>query len=273
MPDDRPPLLPEMDDPEAKLPEEIQFSAGAALEADSADIVETPPEERFPPLDPVAQQPPPAPPPPRRGRSCLINLLTVFFFLATLALLAYFSLLWVNPYHALNPLPPYTPLPIIITATPLPPTPTEPPTATPVPPTATFTPLPAAELPPSPTYTPSAFTFTLAEPGVDYAASDNGCDWSSVAGTVTGLQGEGLEDYGVRIRSQEGDLNATVTTGEAAQIGPGGFELQVGESPSLAPYTVQLLDPAGEPVSEEYLIVTSDQCEQNVVLVSFVQNR
>jgi hypothetical protein len=262
-----------MDDPESELPEEVQFSAESALETDSGEIVQTPPEERFPPLNPVDEERLSAAPPSRRGRSCLLNLLTVFFFLATLGLLAYFSLLWVNPYHELNPLPPYTPLPVVITTTPLPPTPTEPPTFTPVPATATFTPIPAEALPASPTFTPSAFAFTLAEPGVDYAPSASGCDWSSVAGTVTDLQGEGLEDYGVRIRSQEGDLNATVTTGDAAEIGPGGFELQVSDSASLSPYTIQLLDPNGEPVSEEYLVVTSDVCEQNVVLVSFVQNR
>ena len=268
MSDSRPPLLPEEDD----FPEESQFSPKAAnMLDDDGPIFETPPEERFPPVNPQAHTPPP--PPPRKRRRWLPNLLTVFFLLATTVLVGYIALLMANPYHELNPLPPYTPLPIIVSATPLPPTPTQAPTATDIPPTATFTPLPVATLSPDQTNTPAAFTFTLGDPGVDYAPSASGCEWSGIAGTVTGLQGEGLDDYGVRIRSQQGDLNATVATGEAPDIGPGGFELQLGDTPELAPYTVQLLDAAGEPVSEEYLVVTSDICEQNVTLVSFVQNR
>jgi hypothetical protein len=288
MSDPRKPLFPDDDDepvlPEESLPDEPDADAAATPDdspeaMDDGEVVETPPEERFPPLN-LADEPPPADdaPAPRRRPVWLLNLVTIFFALATIALLVYFGLLWSNPYHPLNPLPPYTPLPVIVTAT------FQPATATPIPSatesptpatTATFTPIPADALPATMTFTPAAFPFTLADAGVDYAenGNDSGCAWASIAGNVVDLQGDGVVDYSVRIRSQEGDLNATVATGAAPDFGPGGYELQLGDQPELAPYVIQLLSPDGSPLSEEYLVVSSDQCDQNVAVVDFVQNR
>jgi len=270
MPDTRQPLFPDDDDPVAPEP---SFPDQGRVE-DVDEIVETPPEERFPPLNPAVEAAEEAPP--RRRRAWPLNLVTILFALATVALLVYFGLLWANPYHPLNPLPPYTPLPVIVTATFAPPTSTPFPTPaeSPTPAvTTTFTPIPAAALPATMTFTPAAFAFTLVDSGIEYVAHENGCDWLGIAGNATDLQGEGLEDYGVRVRSQAGDLNATVTTGTAPDFGPGGYELKLGDQPQLAPYIVQLLNPAGNPVSEEYLVVTSDQCDQNIVIVNFTQNR
>ena len=277
MPDTRKPLFPD-DDEDPMLPES-EAPAEDVVEVDyKGEIVETPPEERFPPLNPAVAAPEVVEASPRRHRTWPLNLITAFFALATLGLLAYFALLWAYPSHPLNPLPPYTPLPIIITATfqPVSVTPVPSATGTPTPAsTATFTPIPAAALPATLTFTPAAFPFTLAESGVEYVANtnDDGCAWSGIAGNIVDLQGEGLADYSVRIRSQEGDLNATVATGAAATFGPGGFELKLDEQAALAAYIIQLLSPNGEPLSEEYLVVTSDQCDQNVAVVNFVQNR
>src|SRR5690606_1762248 len=113
----------------------------------------------------------PAPrPKPSRARGCLYNLLTLVFLALTAGALAYGVHLFQNPYSVLNPLPPATPLPIVITATPEPPAvvvtttpasalttqeaaaPAE--TATAGAPTATYTPLPPemlTELAPAPT--------------------------------------------------------------------------------------------------------------------------
>ena len=283
MADPRKPLFPDDDDnelipPESDDSESADDEEAFYDEADDGEVVETPPEERFPPLNPAQEAPAePAPPRPRRPR-WLLNLVTLLFGLATIALLVYFGLLWTNPYHALNPLPPYTPLPIIVTATFQPATVTPIPSATDTPTpafTATFTPIPANALPATTTFTPAAFPFTLVDSGVEYTtnANDNGCDWLSIAGNVTDLAGEGIVDYSVRIRSQEGDLNTTIGTGESADFGTGGFEFQLGSQPQLNAYIVQLLSPDGSPLSEEYLVVTSDQCEQNVALVNFAQNR
>ena len=280
MKDPRKPLFPEDDESlppldEGDDEEADNAEAEAPPEPEPDEPVYTPPEKRFPPLDPslmdTVQRDAVKLPPPKKSH-LPHNLVTIFFTLATLALIAYFGLLWVDPYTSLNPLPPYTPLPVLITTTPLPPTASPIPSETPIPPTMTELPVPVVA---PPTFTPAPFPFTLDEFGVDYQANsrDSGCDWSSIAGSVTGLDGAGLDDYSVRIRAQDGPLNATVATGAEPEFGPGGFELKLGDAAQLAPYIVQLLDPDGAPVSEEYLVVTSDQCDQNVVLIHFVQNR
>ena len=142
--------------------------------------------ERFPPLPPPAwarheaeaeasRSPAPrlsSPAPARktaprkktsRKRGCLYNLLTLLFFVLTIGAVLYGIYIFQNPYSSLNPLPPATSLPIMITATPEPPPvmpvldPTsdtslvtdeapvvneEPATPTEIMPTATYTPLP-----------------------------------------------------------------------------------------------------------------------------------
>ena len=276
--DPRKPLFPEEEDDLLSPEPDDDFNEPELPVVDeSQEKIFTPPAERFPPVDPAAIEAElPEEPQPQRPR-VLINLMTVLFSLGTIGLLVYFSLLWVDPYNALNPLPPYTPLPIIITTTPLPATVTPIPSATPIVPTEPATPTSEQALVPTiaPTFTPSAFPFTLWEFGVDYIGNqkDGGCAWSSIAGNVVDLDGVGIADFGVRIVAQEGTLNTTVTTGEETFFGSGGFEFKLADEPALAPYIVQLLDPDGNPVSEEYLVVTSDDCVQNVVVLNFVQNR
>ena len=56
--------------------------------------------------------------PASRGRGCLYNLLTLLFFALTIGAVAYGIYIFQNPYSPLNPLPPATSLPIMITTTP-----------------------------------------------------------------------------------------------------------------------------------------------------------
>jgi hypothetical protein len=284
--DSRKPLIPEDDQfapPQLSREEPEPDSEAAGAEPDVPEAepavedmpprVTTPPAARFPPLipDAYAPMPKPAPAPPRKRRNWLYNLLTVLFLLATIGATAYFVLLWRNPYHPLNPLPPYTPLPIIITTTPLPPTETPIPTDTDVPtlaPTATFTPIGVEVVLPT---APSTFAYTLAELDTEYAQSASGCDWSAVAGSVVDAQGAGVNDLTVRVRGEESDFTGAALSGSAPDFGPGGFEIKLGDAPQLAPFVVRLFGTDDTPLSAEYLVVTSDQCEQNVVVVRFIQ--
>jgi hypothetical protein len=271
--------------PDTPLPE-----ADSALQAgDHPPAESVPPEpplparpasaadERYPPLDPRPQKPPRAPAPPRR-RTFWYNVGTVFFMLAACGLLGYYTLIALDPYTPLNPLPPFTPLPIIVTTTPLPPTATIPPTPTitpTAPPTHTFTPLPAELLPTRPTFTPAPFPFTISNEGVTYTRNrtPEGCDWLSIAGSVSGLGGEILNGYGVQITGE--GLEETVFTGGAESLffSAGEFELRLGDTPAVAPYIVRLYSPEGAALSDEYLVVTSSECSQNVAVINFVQNR
>jgi hypothetical protein len=266
----RGPLFPPEED---LIPEPEEVESG---DQPPAALV-TPPAERFPPVNPnigtVGESPAPL-----RPRSTFVpNLVTILFVIATLGAIGLFAIIWLNPYTPLNPLAPPTPLPIIITTTPLPATATLAPSPGP---TASFTPLSPEELgitleapPPPATFTPALFPFTVAEPGVVYVPNANGegCSWSSIAGSVTDLQGQPLNGYGIRI--QGNDRDETVFSGSALTFGPGGFELFLNGTPQAGEYTIQLLSPSGAPVSDEYPVSTLTNCEQNVAIVSFVQNR
>ncbi len=238
----------------------------AAAEPPPAPPRATPPGDRFPSLE-IGTAVPPAPgkPAPKPRRTLLPNLVAVLFALATVILLAYYALIAVDPYTPLNPLPPFTPFPIIITTTPLPPTATLPATAGP---TATFTPLPAEQL-----RRDAPFPFLLTESGIIYVpnAGEKGCNWLSIAGSVTDMAGQPVTGLGVRVQGE--GLDETVGTGGALNYGPGGFEMPLGEVPQAGTYTVQLLSVQGTPLSEAYTIATRATCDQNVAIISFVQVR
>jgi hypothetical protein len=268
--DPRGPLIPPDwdDDAETVLGETVQpLPAPVAPPQPDAPAPRVVHADRFPPLAPPSES---APPPrslpadaPRRRSPCLYNLLTLLFLLATVAAIALVAIITVNPYSALNPFPPFTPLPVFITTTPLPATATDLPTPEP---TATFTPLPLEALA---TATP-AFPFSVANDGALFIPNTNseGCNWSSIAGSVTEANGAGLNGYGVRITG--GSVDETVFSGAAPTFGPGGFELFLNGVPLEQTYTVQLLDASGLPAAPAVSVTTRTSCEQNVAILSFV---
>lgn len=246
----RKPLFPPEDDPP---PAAAQGDASASA----------PSAQRFPPAAPAAYaRPSLARPTPRRRSARTANLVTAFFLLATVGVIVYTGLLVADPYTPLNPLPPFTPVPIIVTATPLPPTITPiPPTATPEP-TATRTPLPIE------TIAPARLDFAMAA-DIVYRAWADGCDWVGVTGTVTDANGDPLAGYQLRAQAAEvAEDNApeavTAITGD-----DGAFTLRLGSAPALQPYTLVLCDLNGQPLSAAYTVVTSDRCDQNEVAVTF----
>jgi hypothetical protein len=247
-----------------------------------------PPRDRFPPLPeeyeryaPVQQRPRTQPPPPPRKRSgAAYNLLTVLFLLSSCGLTAYFAFLWRNPYSALNMFPPFTPPPIIVSETYIPTityTPSE--TPTPIP---TDTPLPTITPTPPPTEPPEPVVEATAAPGFAFALQGGraifvtnpdgrgGCNWSSIAGTVADANGQALNGYQIRILGEA--INETVISGTAPGYGPGGFELQVGNEAVDAEFAVQLLDPAGTPVSDVITTTTNSRCDWNISVLRFIQN-
>lgn len=217
----------------------------------------------------------------RRRRSWPYNLAALFFLLLAGGACAYFAAVWFNPYGALNPFPPLTPLPVVVSMTPtvtLIPTatdtPTPPPTLTP-----SLTPTPEPAQPPTPTEPPEAATgansFAPVESGgrnvifIANLESRGGCAWQSVAGTVTDVSGSPLNDYRVRVLGD--GIDATTTSGSAPGYGPGGFEVQLGSQAVEGQVAVQLLDPAGSPVSEVVTVPTSARCDWNISIIRFAQ--
>ncbi|MBI1276708.1 MAG: hypothetical protein GC179_01135 [Anaerolineaceae bacterium] len=262
--DPRGPLFPPEDTPE-ESPQSSDDSAPITEETEAAEAEELPeavvaaPNIHTPKSKPAAVKT--VPPQPKQ---IMANLLTVVFLLATVGMGALVVMIAQDPYTPLNPFPPFTPLPIVITATFLPPTATPPGT---VEPTATFTPL-AVEASGA---EPATFSFKLAHEEPVYApnANEKGCNWSSIAGTVTDKQGGALDGY--RIRVTGNNLNETVFSGAALTFGTGGFELFLNGTPQAQTYTVQLLDPQSKPLSPAYSIATKESCDQNVAVLEFIQ--
>lgn len=203
-----------------------------------------------------------------RPRSSLLpNLVTILFLIATVVMLIVFVLIAIDPRTPLNPFPPFTPMPIVVSTTPLPPTPTLPATQTPEPtggPTATFTPLAASAL-----ESDTQYPFTMIVNAPIPNGNGQGCNWSSIAGSVTDAGGAPLNGYKLRVTGD--NLDETVTTGAALTYGAGGFELPLGQAPREAEYTVQLFSPDEQPLSSAYPVATYAECERNVSIVSFVQ--
>ena len=98
-----------------------------------------------------------------------------------------------------------------------------------------------------------------------------GCNWAS----ITGINGEALNGYGVQINDAENPnvIQDRVYSGGALTFGDGGFELVLGGAPVEGRYRVQLFSPASVPLSDVFFAITSNRCDQNVVVITFEQVR
>jgi hypothetical protein len=236
----------------------------------------------------------------KKGKSDgLFNILTVVFLLATLCLCGVFFSIFNNPYAAINPFPPNTPIPPTITPTitPLQPDATWTPAPTDVP-TATTTPRPSFTLEPTntllvlvtpntPTNTPSP-TRTVRPTGVPYGNTvrffdsttfrpETSCGDFFVAGQaldsrnnhITGL----IVRLGGSLPGKSFNPALTTLTGIVPVYGPSGFEFTLGVPPVSSNGTlwVQLFDQAGAPLSEQLFLNTSGDCDKNLILVQFKQ--
>jgi hypothetical protein len=121
---------------------------------------------------------------------------------------------------------------------------------------------------PTPTLAPFPF---MAAP-VRYQANTDaqGCQWLSVAGTISGLAGEPLPGLAVQIVGES--FRSVRFSGSAERWGEAGFEFQVGVAPRPATFTLYVIGPAGTPISETVTVETGTTCDTNIALVDFVQN-
>ena len=227
-----------------------------------------------------------------------LDIFSILLLIGAVCLGGYFMLIFINPYTALNPLPPATPVPpvIIPTATITPQqlgdlwtaTPTIQPTITNTP-RPTFTSVPtntpivlfeptATEEPPTPTATPG-MPFEAEIQNIDSAIMhpDSGCNWLGLGGTVEDMDKSPL--LGVVVRVQGTLVGATVdmttVSGVSPAYGKSGFEFILGEAPLPSTETlyVRLFDQAGLPLSDKIYFSTSAECNENLVLIRFKKVR
>jgi hypothetical protein len=243
----------------------------------------------------------------RRMTACL-DILTTLFVVATVIVVGGTILLLNNPEASFNPFPKPTPIQVLsvpsptITITPtitLTPTvtltPTDFPTFTP---TNTFTPSPSPSTTPTavipganavtltpfaegtveigvnigpPTPTESPFEF-VAEP-LTYQANTNinGCNWLSVAGTVTDINNQPLVDFPVEVIGE--NFEKVRFSGNDLAFGPAGYEVQIDTRPSGGRFSVRLLGPTGLPVSDFIFVDLGETCDNNVAIVNFIEAR
>jgi hypothetical protein len=275
---------PQIDAPSSLIPDEQPPAPEALPDSSSAQSLLDEVESTLPPPAPAAPPPPPRPPAPpakKRRRAWPYNLATLLFLLLACSTCAYVATVWTDPYSALNPFPPLTPPPVVVSMTPtITPTPEPTATLTPEPtltPTVTLTPPPTE--PPTPTLPPVAATgensfapLEAAGRTVVFIANPearDGCAWQSVAGAVTDVNGAALNDYRIRVLGD--GIDATTTSGSATGYGPGGFEVQLGNEAREGQVAVQILDPAGQPVSEVVTVPTSARCDWNISIIRFQQ--
>lgn len=157
-------------------------------------------------------------------------------------------------------------------------TPTWHPTNTPTP-TPTWTPTPTETPSPGPSPTPSktrsAYPFTMDSNSPLYTANyanNAGCNWLGVAGQVFDASGIPVPTGAYVIWVTEGGLNEQTFTGGALAYGPSGWEIYINNVPRVATHRIQLFSPSGTPVSEVYEFSTRASCNQNLVIINFVQN-
>ncbi|MHC1785207.1 MAG: hypothetical protein AB9891_21080 [Anaerolineaceae bacterium] len=213
--------------------------------------------------------------------------------------------IFLNPTSKLNPFPPPTVAATImlptfdktlqesmgtITATRIS-TRTETPTST-LTPSATFTSTPEPTLSPTPSnnnsHNPATtpiptkilndeYPFILhGEPKMLDASTFNPkhtCNWQGIAGQTFDLLNRPLPGILVQVSGQLGNekLEMISMSGTVLTYGDSGYEIFLANRviESHETLSIRLIDEAGKPLSEQYKLDTSGNCNQNLVIVNF----
>jgi hypothetical protein len=227
---------------------------------DEFDFIEEKPKRRF------------------RFGTAFLNLLSLGFFLATLAVGAFAVYLFFYPYSPYNPLPPVAPVGE--------PTPTEEVSIlldsaeeaaeTPVPSEKPTT-IPTATL--TPTYEPgSYFKIQEGSPAALDASvfhPELGCDFLGVAGQAFGLDEAPIDDLIAHVSGNlDGEeLDKVGLTGAATAYGAGEyFEVEIASEPIASTDALQitLRDADGNPISDPFSFSTTESCKENIIFINFV---
>jgi hypothetical protein len=149
-------------------------------------------------------------------------------------------------------------------------------------PTVTYTPVIAVQstLPPAttnqtsgsnPVYTPSQFPFTVNP--IRYVANTTkeGCNWQSIIITALDMSNKPAQGVVAHV-SQPPNLDEYDPLNQHSQLGDNSFEVLLGSTPRDDQYTVQLVNRTGGAISDAISVPTKSSCDQNVAVVTFVQN-
>jgi len=108
----------------------------------------------------------------------------------------------------------------------------------------------------------------------NFANPSAGCHWMGVAGQV--FDGENDENQALTIvagkLSDDGDQEWSSVTGTALAYGPGGYEIQLSDTPveSSQTYWIEVHTQDGALLSDRFFFNTYEDCERNLILINFV---
>jgi hypothetical protein len=216
----------------------------------------------------------------------IFNVLTLIVVLAIIATGVAFAMVFINPYTSYNPFPPPTVPPRLGTPTatstpaqPLPTAWTRTPTRTPVP---TDTPVPTATDTPVFTSTPTPLPPPFAlQPGnpvrIPNIANDKECEWLGVGGQVFNLENQPIANLGIHLEGElDGEpVSLDTLSGSAPDIGPSGYVFNLADQPIVSEETlwIQLNDGSGTPLSDQIFFNTTEECNENFVMINWRQVR
>ncbi len=221
------------------------------------------------------------------------DMFTVLTLLATLGVGAFFVYLFLNPTSVMNPLQPGIPTAFVLpsaTITPIQLEATWTPTLVMGTDTATLAPTitlqpsstPLSLVPPSktpkPTATPKApYSVTVSAIASTIIHPDLACNWTGIGGTVVDASGAPVLYRTLRLTGSFNGkpVDKLTVSGTALDYGQSGFEFVLGDTPvaSNKLLTLQLLDQGGLPLADNVYVVTYNDCNKNLILVRYKQNR
>ena len=109
----------------------------------------------------------------------------------------------------------------------------------------------------------------------NFVKPDLGCNFSGIGGQVFGRDQAPVNGLVVEVNGPiDGEATTLVSlTGTELSFGPGGYLVQLSDKPfdSQADLTIQLFDLTGKPESEKIPFDTSMRCDENLVMMNFVQ--
>lgn len=142
------------------------------------------------------------------------------------------------------------------------------------------TPTGTVSVPSTPTIVPTPMPRFMVQPGTpkgteNFVNPEIDCNWMGIGGQVFDADGVPVDglivELGGTIAGTE--ISFLAITGNAPVFGPGGYIIELGNTPVASEGTLwlQLLS-EGEPQSEKILLATSAECEQNLLLVNFTES-
>jgi hypothetical protein len=103
-------------------------------------------------------------------------------------------------------------------------------------------------------------------------ANAAGCNWLGIAGEVLDLNRNPVPPGQYQVHVWGSGIDERVPVGGAPAYGPSGYERSVNNAPAIRDYNLQLETVSGTSVSEVYSVQTRASCNQNLLLMNFVQN-